>query len=297
VDSRSARNTLLAAGAAFGVMAAVLQLVSASLSLSDFLAFPGEVSELKVAAAFDVVQWVFGVAAFGTALAAFLLTPRRLRTTVLAVAAVLFVGHGVAEFAANLVRTIFGASHSEAWQFTSSFGAGAAAGATLAIGAVLAAIGIRSSRPDGRLGAASIALAASLALLCAAYSFDLAGYLNFPFQLPGHVRDGLGTTAAGEFVAAVGALVAGLAFLASHGRRLRGEMWQAQRERALGLAASIMAVGFLVAGAGRMLISTSASGTSRNEAEAWLTAVGATLLGLAAVCGAIGFFVSAQAQT
>jgi hypothetical protein len=299
VGARSTRNTLLAAGAAFGLMSAVLQLISASLSLSDVLAFPSLFTELKVAAAFDIVQWVFGIAAFGTALAAFLIAPRRLRTTVLAVAAVLFVGHGLAQFAGDLLRTIFGASDPGAWQFIAAVSAGSAAGASLAVAAVLVAIGIRSSRPDGRLGAAAIALAVSFALLCAAYGIDLAGYLDLdlPTALPSDLTDGLGTIAAGQFVIAVGALVAGLAFLGSNGRRLRGEAWQAQRERSLGIAATVLAVGFLVASVGRMLVSSAENGSSRNTAEAWLQAVGLLLLAPAAVWGAIGFFVSARAAT
>jgi MFS family permease len=295
LSSPSARNTLLAAGAAFGVMAAVLQLISATLTFSDYLRLPaGAFTDFKVAAGLDVLQWVFGLAAFGTALAAFLLAPRSRRTTVLAVAAGLFVGYGLAQLAGNLVLAIFESSHSAPWQFIGAESAGAAAGAIVAIAALLVAVGIRSSRPDGRLGSASIVLAGSFALLCASYSLELAGYLDFPFTVPGRVSGGLGTTAAGYFVEAVAALVAGVAFLTSNSRRRRGEAWQAQRESSLGIAASVFAVGFLVASAGRMLVASLEGGTSRNKAEEWLQAVGLLLLALAAVCGAVGFFVSSH---
>ncbi|HEU5242788.1 MAG TPA: hypothetical protein VFU33_00175 [Gaiellaceae bacterium] len=292
MSSRSSRNTLLAGAAASGVVAAVLLLVSTGLTFSDYLSFPGELAELKVSAGLDVLEWALALAAFGTALAAFLLTSRNARTKALAAAAGLFVGQGLAELAGDLMRVIFGASHSQSWQFLASQSAGAAAGAALAVAALLVALGIRATRPDGRLGAAAVSLAGSYALLCAAYGFELAGFLHLPFTLPARFSSGLGTIAAGHFAVAVGAVVAGVAFFTSDGLRRRGEVWQAQREGSLGAAASIIAVGFLGAGIGLMLLSSSQGGTGRNKAEEWLQAVGQLLLALAAVCGGVGFFRS-----
>lgn len=292
MGSRSTRNILLAGAAAIGVVAAVLQVVSTSLTFSDFLSFPSELTELKISAGLDVLQWAFALAAFGTALAAFLLPSRGTRTTVLAAAACLFVGVGLAEFAGDLIRVIFGASHTQPWQFLASQSAGAAAGASLAIAALLVALGVRATRPEGRLGWAAIALAGSYALLCAAYSFELAGYLQLPLTLPRELTGGLGTIAGGHFVVAAAAVVAGIAFFTANGRRQRGEAWQAQRESSLGVAASVFAVGFLVASIGLMLLSSSEGGTGRNKAEEWLQAVGQLMLAFAAACGAVGFFLS-----
>jgi hypothetical protein len=86
VSSRSARNTLLAASAAVGVIAGVLRVVAASLSLDDFLSFP-VATWLRVASGLEVLAWVFVAAAFGTALVGFLLGSRRTRTKALAVSA------------------------------------------------------------------------------------------------------------------------------------------------------------------------------------------------------------------
>ena len=83
VSSRMARNSLLAAAAAIGVVAAVLQGVAASLSFADFLEFRGFTS-LKVASGVEMLGWVFALVAFGVALAGFLLGSRRTRRTVLA---------------------------------------------------------------------------------------------------------------------------------------------------------------------------------------------------------------------
>jgi hypothetical protein len=292
VSSRSTRNILLAGAAAVGVVSAVLQLVSTSLTFSDFLSFPHFFTELKVAAGLDALAWAFALAAFGTALAAFLLASRRTRTTVLAVAACLFVGDGLAELAGDVTRVIFGANHSEAWKFLASQSAAAAGGASLAVAALLVALGVRTARPDGRLGWASIALAGAFALLCAAYSFELAAVLQLSFTPPGKFTGGLGTIVGGHFVTSAAAVVAGVAFFTSNGRRQRGEDWQDRREGSLGIAASVFAVGFVATSIGLMLLAASEGGGGRNVAERWLLAVGQLMLALAAVCGAVGFFLS-----
>lgn len=105
VSSRTARNSLLAAAAAIGVVAAVLQIVSASLSFADVFSFPASTSP-RVAAGFSLLGWVFVLAAFGTALVGFLLVSSGARTTVLAVSAGLFLGYGVAALAGTLVDLI-----------------------------------------------------------------------------------------------------------------------------------------------------------------------------------------------
>jgi hypothetical protein len=208
------------------------------------------------------------------------------------VAACLFVGDGLAEFAGDLIRVIFGASHSEPWKFVASQSAAAAGGASLAAAALLVALGIRAARPDGRLGWASIALAGAFALLCAAYSFELAAVLQLSFNPPGKFIGGLGTIVGGHFVTAAAAVVAGVAFFTSNGRRRRGEAWQARRESSLGIAASVFTLGFLATSIGLMLLASSEGGGGRNVAERWLLAVGQLMLALAAVCGAVGFFLS-----
>lgn len=283
---------MLAGAAAIGVVAAVLLVVSTSLTLSDYLSFPSELNELKASAALDVLEWVFALAAFGTALTAFLVTSRSRRTRVLAAAAALFVCDGLAGLAGDLIRVIFGSGHSQSWQFLASQGAAAAAGASLAVAALLVALGVRAARPDGRLGWASIALVGAFALLSTAYSFELAGFLHLPFALSDEFSGGLGTIAGGHFVVAVAAVVAGVAFFTSDGRRRRGEAWQAQREGSLGIAACVFAVGFLAVSIGLMLLSSSQGGSGRNKVEEWLQAVAELMLALAAVCGAVGFFFS-----
>lgn len=293
MSSRAARNTLLAVGAAVGVVAAVLRVVAASLSLSDFLSFPVNTS-LKVASGFEVLAWVFVVAAFGTALVAFLLRSRLTRTRVLAVSAGLFAGYGVALLADALIDLVqeWGIS-GQSWTFRASECAGAAAGLSVVIAGVLVTIGVMSSRPDGLLGWGSIALAGHFGLLAAAYSFELAAYLTFPLSaFPGEITWGLGTHAGGQLLVAAGAVVASVAFLSSNGRRKRGEPWQVQREGSLGIAAIVFTVGFLVATVGLMLLASHAGGFGRNVAEDWLQAVAELLLAAAAACGVFGFFLS-----
>jgi hypothetical protein len=291
VSSRSARNSLLAAAAAVGVFAAVLQVVSASLSFADFLKFPGFTS-LKVASGLEVLGWVFALVAFGVALAGFLLRSRRTRRTVIAVSAGLFAGFGVATLAAVLIDLVESwGSAFEPWQFKADGIAQAAAAASLVVATLLVLIGVLSARPDGLLGGGSVGLAGYFGLLATAYSFNLAGFLKFGSP-PGEVSWGLGTHAGGNLVVAAGAVVAAVAFFGSSGRRNRGEPWAAQREGSLGTAAIVFAVGFLVASVGLMLLASQVGGDGREVAEYWLRAVGQLLLAFAAVCGAIGFFFS-----
>jgi len=105
VSSRSARNSLLAAAAAIGVVAGVLQVVATSLSFADYLSFHTFTS-LKIASGLSLLGWVFVLAAFGAAVVALFLRSRRTRTTVLAVSAGLFIGYGASTFAAALIELI-----------------------------------------------------------------------------------------------------------------------------------------------------------------------------------------------
>ena len=291
VSSWTARNSLLAAAAAIGVVAGVLEVVSASLSFADFLKFPGFTS-LKVASGVEVLGWVFALVAFGVAVAGFLLRSRRTRRTVLAVSAGLFAGFGVASLAAVLVELIqsWGVPF-EPWEFKADGIAEAAAGASLAITALLVLIGVVSARPDRHLAWGSVGLAGYFGLLATAYSFDLSGFLKLGSP-PGEVSWGLGTRAGGQLVAAAGAVIAAVAFFSSNGRRKRGEPWAAQREGSLGTASIVVGVGFLVAGVGLTLLASQINGGSRSEAEYWLQTVAQLLLAIAAVCGAVGFFLS-----
>ena len=293
MSSRSTRNTLLAVGAAVGVVAGVLRLVAASLSLDDFLSFPVD-TWLKVASGFDVLSWVFVTVAFGTALVGFLLGSQRARTTVLAVSAGLFAGYGVSLLADALIELVqqWGFSGLP-WTFRASGCAEAAAGLSVALAGALVAIGLLSSRPEGLLGWGSIGLAGHFGLLAAAYSFALAEVLTFSFgALPGEISWGLGTHAGGQFLAAAGAAVAAVAFFVSNGRRKRGEPWHAQREGSLGIAAIVFTVGFLVGAVGLMLLASHTGGGGRRVAEAWLQAVAELLFAGVATCGAVGFFLS-----
>lgn len=158
------------------------------------------------------------------------------------------------------------------------------------IAALIVAIGVVAIRPDGLLGWASIALAGYFALLCAFYSFELAGLLAL-FTPPARVSWGAGTVAGGNLVVAAAAVVAGIAFFSSNGRRKSGVPWQAQREGSLGSAATVFAVGFLIGSVGLMLLAAQ-SGGGRIVSEEWLRAVAQLLLAFAAACGAAGFFRS-----
>jgi hypothetical protein len=293
VSSRSTRNTLLAAGAAVGVVAAVLRVVASSLSFADLVSFPVVPTSLKVASGFELLAWVFVVAAFGTALAGFLLRSRRTRTAVLAVSAGLFAGYGASLLADALIGLVENWGFPEQWTFRASQCAGAAAGLSVAIAGVLVAIGLLSRRSDGLLGWGSIGLAGYFGLLAAAYSFSLAGFLTISFgAIPGEISWGLGTNAGGQLLAAAGGAVAAAAFFSSNGRCKRGEPWQAQREGSLGIAAGVITVGFLIATAGLMLLASHAVGGRRNVAVYWLQAVAELLLAGAAVCGVVGFVLS-----
>lgn len=294
VRSRTARNSLFAAAAAVGVVTAVLQGVSASLSFANFLKFPGfsGFTWLKVASGVEVLGWVFALVAFGVALAGFLLRSRRTRRTVLAVSAGLFAGFGVASLAAALIDLVESwGSAFEPWQFKADGIAEAAAAAGLVVATLLVLIGVLSARPDGLLGWGSVGLAGYFGLLATAYSFDLSGFLKFGSP-PGEISWGLGTRAGGHLVAAAGAVIAAVAFFTSNGRRKRGEPWAARREGSLGTAAIMFGVGFLVASVGLMLLASQINGDGRSEAEYWLQAVAQLLLAIAAVCGAVGFFLS-----
>jgi hypothetical protein len=291
VSSRTARNSLLAAAAAISVVSATLQVVSTSLSFADFLRFPAFTS-LKVAAGISVLGWVFALAAFGTAVVAFLLRARGARTAALAASAGLFMGFGLSALAAALIDLVESwGSQFEPWEFKADGVAQAAAGAALAVAALLVLLGFLSARPDGLLGWGSVGLSGHFALLAAAYSFNLAGFLRLGSP-PGEVNWGLGTHAGGNLVAAIGAVVAAVAFFGSNGRRKRGEPWAARREGSLGVAATVFALGFLVASVGLMLLASQITGDGRSEAEYWLQAVGQLLLAFAAVCGAVAFFGS-----
>lgn len=292
MSSRSARNVLLATAAAVGVVAAVLQVVSTSLAFADALSFH-EGASLKVASGLDVLGWAFALAAFGVALAGFLLKSRRARKTVLAVSAGLFVGFGASMLAAALVELVeTWGSPFEPWEFKVEGIAIAAAGASLVIAAVLVLIGLLSARPDGLLGGGSVGLAGYFLLLAVGYSFNLAAFLSLSAFLPSEISWGLGTHAGGNLVVAAGAVVAAVAFFIANGRRQRGESWQARREGPLGIAASVFAAGFVIATVGLMVLASQITGNGRIEAEYWLQALGQLLLAVAAACGAIGFFFS-----
>ena len=291
VSSRTARNSLLAAAAAIGVVAAVLQVVAASLSFADFLEFRGFTS-LKVASGVEVLGWVFALVAFGVALAGFLLGSRRTRRTVLAVSAGLFAGFGVASLAGFLIDLVESwGSAFEPWQFKADGIAQAAAAASLVVATLLVLIGALSVRPDGFLGWGSVGLAGYFGLVATAYSFELSGFLKLGSP-PGEVSWGIGTRAGGQLVAAAGAVIAALAFFSSNGRRRRGEPWAARREGSLGTAAIAFGVGFLVTSVGLMLLASQINGDGRQDAEYWLQAVAQFLLAIAAACGAVGFFLS-----
>lgn len=152
--SRSTRNTLLAAGAAVGVVAAVLRVVAASLSLSDFLSFPLPVNTaLKVATGFEVLAWVFAAGAFGTALVAFLLRTHSTRMRILAASAGLFAVYGVALLTDALIELVHQwGSFGETSTFRAAQCAEAPAGLSVVIAGVLVAIGLLPSRRDRLLG-------------------------------------------------------------------------------------------------------------------------------------------------
>jgi hypothetical protein len=167
VGSRPTRNTLLAAGAAFGLMSAALVVVASSLSFADILSVPA-FGSLKVAVGLLLLSRVFTLAAFGAALAGFLIESRRVRRTGLAVSAGLFAVSGVLGLAGSLAELIQEWDFHQPWTYTAGQCAGAAAGLSLAIAALLALIGVLSNRPDGLLGWASIGLAGHFGLLAAA---------------------------------------------------------------------------------------------------------------------------------
>jgi hypothetical protein len=294
VSSRSARSNLLAAGAGVGVIAGVLRVVATSLAFADLFSFPIPVGTwLKVASGFDVLAWVFVVAAFGVALAGFLVRSRRTRATVLAVSAGLFAGCGVSLLAYALIELVQQWGYGLTWTYRASGCAEAAAGLSVAVAGVLVAIGFLSSRPDGLLGWGAIGLAGHFGLLATAYSFALAEVLTVSFgAIPGEISWGLGTHAGGQLLVAAGAVVASVAFFRSNGRRKRGEPWQARRESSLGVAAVVIAVGFLVGAVGLMLLASRVGGDGRHLAEYWLQAVAELLLAGTATCGAVGFFLS-----
>jgi hypothetical protein len=292
VSSRTTRNSLLAGAAAIGVVATVLQVVASSLSFGDFLKFPGFTS-LKVASGLSLLGWVIVLAAFGVALAAFLLRSRGTRTTVLAVSAGLFAGSGLASLAAVLIDLIQSwGSPFEPWEFKADGVAQAAAAACLALAALLVLIGLLSARPDGLLGWGSVGLAGYFGFLAAAFSFNLAGYQRFFHPIPGEISWGLGTHAGGHLVEAVAALLAAAAFFGASARRARREPWAARREGSLEIAAIVFAVGFLFVSVGLMLLASQIGDNGRQQAEYWLQAVGQLLLAFAAACGAVGFFRS-----
>ncbi|HKD94440.1 MAG TPA: hypothetical protein VKB43_06990 [Gaiellaceae bacterium] len=292
MSSGSARNSLLAAAAAIGVFAAVLQVVATSLELSEFFRFPGQATWLKVATGLEVLGWVFVLAAFAAALVGFLLSSRGS----LAVSAGMFAGYGLSTLAAALIELVKSWGFSfQPWQFKADGIGETAAALSLAIAALVVLIGVLSARPDGLLGWGSLGLAGYAVLLATAYSFNLAGYLNFGPGIPREISWGLGLRAGGEFFVAVAAVAAAVAFFGSSGRRKRGEPWVARREGSLGIAAIVFAVGFLFVSVGLMLFASQITGIGREEAAYWLMAVGQLFLAFAAVCGAIGFFSSRNA--
>jgi MFS family permease len=283
---------MLAVGAAIGVIAGVLRVVAASLSLDDFLSFPVP-TWLKVASGFEVLAWVFVAAAFGTALVGFFLRSHRTRATVLAVSAGLFAGYGVSLLVNALIELVQEWSFSEPWTFKASGFAVAAAGLSVAVAGVLVAIGLLSSRPDGRLGWGAIGLAGHFGLLATAFSFELAELLTFRFgPISAEIKWGLGTHAGGQLIVAAGAAVAAAAFFTSSGRRERAESWQAQREGSLGIAAIVFTIGFLVGAVGLVLLASHTGDTGRRVAEYWLQVGAEFLLAGVAACGVVGFFLS-----
>jgi hypothetical protein len=289
VGSRSARNSLLAAAAAIAVAAAALQVAASSLELSELSRFHAG-TWLKVGASFEILGWVFAVAAFATAFAGFLRSSRR----TLAVSAGLFVAFGLSALAAALIDVVESwGSLFEPWEFKAGGIANSAAALSLVIAAMLVLIGVLSARSDGLLGWGSVGLAGWAGLLATVYSFDLAGYLSFRFvHIPGEVTWGFGTRAGGHAVVGVAAVAAAIAFFKANGRRRRGEPWAARREGALETAAIVFGVGFLFSSVGLMLLATQVNGDGREEARYWLMAVAQLFLAFAAACGAVGFFRS-----
>jgi hypothetical protein len=272
VATRSRRNTLLAAASAVGVVAGCLLLAARILSFADIVGIGYAPKWVTLVDVIDIAGAVALAAAFGVSRAGFLGNTRENRARTLAIAAGLFAAYAAAAFADHLIFLIN--TGDEPWKSTASQWASVAEGLALLVAALLIRIGLRSSRPGRLLGWGCLVLAGHYLLSASAFGFGLAGYYDF-FSPSARVVATFIASAVGYLVAAIAAVKAAIAFRAGGSRR----------DRELGVAAILFAVGFLITTGGAII-----SASSAGRVSLWLTSFYVLALAVAAGVGAAAFF-------
>lgn len=276
METRSARNVLLAAAASVGVVAGLVLIATEALGLSDLLGFPFHPAYRVVAAVMRLLGAVAFTAAFVASLVGFLQFVAASRARLLAIAAFLFGVYGAARFGSQLLEFLVESWSVEPWKFLAAQAAAAADGFAVLVAALLVAVAFLSNRPGRRLGWACLALAGHFALAATGFAFELAGFYDLgPFTPGARLVGALVTVATGNLLAAIAALVGATAF--SPGR--------STRNRRLGVAAIVFVAGFLATMAGFIVFATGGA-----SASICLEATFPFLLAVAAAVGAVAFF-------
>lgn len=276
MSTRSARDSLLAAASAVGVVAGCVVLATQAYVLANRSPFNPTYREVS-----DVISLVGAVAlvaAFVASWVAFFLGAREGRARIFAIAAGLFAAYGASEAVGPLLQLVQAPSEAP-WKFLASDAAFAAHGIALLVGAALVARVFLSGRPGWVLGWAFLVVAANFALIAAAYGFGLAEAYDFGSP-SGRLAAWFVTAAAGYLLAAAAAVKAAIAVAAEYS-------W---RDRELGVAAAVLAVGFIGVSAGFVVLATLGA-----SVLICLFATFPFLLAVSAVVGAAGFFSAREA--
>jgi hypothetical protein len=297
---RTLRDTLLMAAAATLAGSGLLVLISRLLSLVDELQ-NGYLAGLKVASGMDLLAGALQLAAYALAIAAFATVASSRRASLLALALALYAGGALASFVSDLLSAIEYGTNSARGTYVAGYAVSCAGDIVLGVAAVIAALafGLAAAAPgrrDGRLGWASVVLAGALTFKFTSMILVLSALSGS--YIAGGVTNGLGVGIGGVVVQVAGTVVAAVALLLAGGRQRGGAEWLSAREGLLGVAAAVLALGFLLSGIGEMLyaggVSSLGSGGER-VAAAWLGAVGELIILGASACAAVGFLLSRRA--
>lgn len=271
METRSTRDSRLAAASVVGVVAGCVVIATQSYDLANspsYIPTYREVSDL-----IGVVGAVALLGAFGASWAAFFVGVRDGRARMLAIAAGLFAAYG-ASLAVAPVLELVNASSDAPWKFVAADAAFAAHGIALLVAAALVARAVLLGRPGWVLGWAFLLVAVHFALLATAYGFELA--TSYEFGSPaGRVVASLVVVAAGYLVTAAAAVKAAIAVAAEY-------LW---RDRELGIAAAVFAAGFMIVTVGFVVLATIGA-----DVEICLFATFPFVLAVSAVVGVAGFF-------
>jgi hypothetical protein len=294
-----------------GVAAAVLAgagAMAAAASALLLIAYldAGSSSGEVVSSALYSIAALAAVAAFSFAAVAFLGDPAQ-RWKRLGAGAALFAGSLVLSMAGDVIRAVNSADQGYDGTLVASEFVSVAAGVVFLTGAIWTAIGLlgrrgettpgRTLSRERRLAAASMALAVSFGLAAAATLLERAAYAESPFYSYFGYPSDLAFVAAGLAISLVAAAIAAIAFLTPSLSQTPTVAARARRDRLLGIAAGVFALGYLAIGVGEVTIALDVARIGHSDtylAALWLKVPAAFGYAIAGACVAVGLFSASR---